>query len=167
MSDDLIARYKAMAADGLNFHGLSVLQHRQQIGKLIRRHDVKTLLDYGCGRGDPYKSPHKIWHEWGLKRPDVQLYDPAFPERAHEPRPADMVICSDVLEHIPEDEVKDFIDKLAYLGRKVLWASVCCRPAKKCFPGTDINLHVTVKPYDWWLAQLAFAHLEVVVVETP
>jgi hypothetical protein len=30
-----------------------------------------------------------------------------------------------------------------------VWASVCCRPAKKHFPD-GVNMHVTVMPLDWW-----------------
>jgi hypothetical protein len=55
-----------------------------------------------------------------------------------------------VLEHVPEDEVADFILDLFDHAKKVVWASVCCRPARKCFPNTEINLHVTVKPFEWW-----------------
>ena len=54
-------------------------------------------------------------------------------------------------------------------ARKVVWASVCCRAARKSFPGTDINLHVTVKPFQWWLDK--FEHLSpaipFVLIETP
>jgi hypothetical protein len=151
MSDELLGRYRDMAAFGGNFHGLSILQHVEQIGKLLRQHQCESVLDWGCGRADAYGSPHKIHGAWGIKRKDVHLYDPAFKSYAEKPtRKADAVICSDVLEHVPEDEVADFILDLFDHAKKVVWASVCCRPARKCFPNTEINLHVTVKPFEWW-----------------
>lgn len=149
--NELIPLYREMAAGGDQFHGLSILQHAKQIGQLIRQYDVKTVLDYGSGRGDAYRSPHKLHHEWGLKRKSITLYDPAFPQYESLPvKPRDMVVCSDVLEHVPEADVPAFIGDLYGLARKVIWASVCCRPAKKTFPNTDINLHVCVHPIEWW-----------------
>jgi hypothetical protein len=51
---------------------------------------------------------------------------------------------------------------------------VCCRPAKKFFPGTDVNLHCTIKPLEWWQEQFAQAKalftdldLQWELVETP
>ena len=170
--DSLVPLYKAMASTETgNFLGLSVLNHVKDIGRLVKEVDAKTVLDFGCGRGDAYRSPHKIHHQWGLPRASVYLYDPAF---HHAPMPTgefDLVVCSDVLEHIPEDEVPEFIHRLCKHARKAVWASVCCRPAKKVFPGTDTNLHVTVKSFDWWkdrtdLAQALYA-VRFVLVETP
>lgn len=172
VSDELLQRYREMAAGGLQFHGLSILQHKDEIRKLVKRHGVQTILDFGSGRGDAYKSPHKLHHEWGLKRSQVTLYDPAFPNIDKMPAKVyDAVVCSDVLEHVPEDEVSIFLTNLVTRARKFVWASVCCRAARKSFPGTDINLHVTVQPFEWWQAQtmhLASGHgIEFILVETP
>jgi hypothetical protein len=154
MSEDLVPRYKEMAADGIHFPGTAIMTHSQDIKKLVKQYDVKKILDYGCGRGDQYKAPHRIHADWGLKWWDVKLYDPAF-ERLDE-RPLgkhDLVVCSDVLEHIPEDQVEDVIGELFFFASKAVWASVCCRPAKKVFPNTEINLHVTIQPLPWWEAK--------------
>lgn len=149
---DYLPMYREMAAGGDSFHGVSVVQHSRVIGKLINRVEAKTLLDFGCGRGDAYKQPHRLHRAWGLKWWDVTLYDPSFPEHDEKPagRKFDGVICSDVLEHVPEDQVDAFIAELFSFATKFVWASVCCRPAKKCFPGTEINLHCTVRPAEWW-----------------
>lgn len=152
--NDLIPLYREMAAGGANFHGLSLLTHKVGIGKLIRTYKVSTVLDWGCGRGDPYRGPHKIWREWGVKWFDVWLYDPSFPTHDKPPpseKKFDLVICSDVLEHVPEADVDAFVTNLFAHARTVVWASVCCRPAKKTFPTTGENLHVTVKPLQWWI----------------
>lgn len=150
--DSLIPRYKELAKTATgNFGGLSILNHTKSIRKLAQQVQTKTMLDFGCGRGDAYRSPHKLHHELGLPRAAVTLYDPAFRESDKLPTGKfDLVVCSDVLEHIPEPEVDEFIARLFGYAEKAVWASVCCRPASKVFPGTDENLHVTVKPYDWW-----------------
>jgi hypothetical protein len=154
MENSLVPLYSDMAADGHSFRGFSILQH----AKAIRTHfvfaKVKTVLDYGCGRGDQYRSEHRLFKAWGIRWCDMYLYDPAFPQYATLPdRRFDAVICSDVLEHIPEDEVDRFIADLFNHAKKLVWASVCCRPAKKSFPGTEINLHVTLRPLEWWDAK--------------
>jgi len=148
---DLIPLYRELAAkDSNNFQGLSILQHKERIQKLAREVRAKSMLDYGCGRGDAYRSPHKLHHQLGIERANVALYDPAF--RRDDVLPTgkfDLVLCSDVLEHVPEDQVDEVIARLFSYARYAVWASVCCRPAKKTFPdGT--NMHVTVQPYEWW-----------------
>lgn len=170
--NDLIPRYREMAADGGNFLGLSILQHRKQIGKLMRKYGAVTLLDYGCGRGDAYSSPHKIYRDWGLKRHEITLYDPAFPRHDKLPgRRFDIVLCSDVLEHVPEEDTERFVGDLFNHAKVHVWASVCTRAAKKTFPSGE-NLHVTVKPLQWWLdtfdqVKLLFPFLSYTLVETP
>jgi len=160
--DSLIPDYRKLAetADG-NFGGLSILNHVKSIRSLAQQVDAKTMLDFGCGRGDAYRSPHKLHHQIGLSRGDVTLYDPAFrPTSALPTGQYDLVVCSDVLEHIPEHEVDEFVARLFGYAKKAVWASVCCRPAKKFFPGTNTNLHVTVKPIEWWRQKFTFAQAE-------
>lgn len=166
---DLRRLYREMADSGVLFYGLSIVQHAPQIGALVRSTGAKTLLDYGSGRGDAYRRPFEIHKAWGVDKP--VLYDPAFPE--HDVLPPsgfqfDGVLCSDVLEHVPETEVEAFVDELFALSRGFVWASVCCRPAKKFFPdGT--NLHVTLKPLEWWrrVFDNASCGTDWVLVETP
>lgn len=156
---DYLKAYREMAAGGKQFRGLSLLSNAERIGKFIRETGADTVLDYGSGAGDAYRSPHKVHHTWGIKRPNVALYDPSFEQYAKKPdRRFDVVICSDVLEHIPEPDVNRFIADLFNHAKLGVWASVCTRPAKKCFPdGT--NLHCTIKPYQWWHDTFAEVHL--------
>lgn len=157
MTRSLIAQYQQMAASGDVFRGLSILQHEAQITEIVRKygvrsseHGTKKLLDYGCGAGDAWKPPHRLHRKLGLRWFEVYTYDPAFPENAQEPHGLyDGVLCSDVLEHIPEHELDETVKRLFSHARKFVWASVCCRPANKTFPdGT--NLHVTLRPMQWW-----------------
>jgi hypothetical protein len=158
MENSLVPLYREMAADERTFLGFSILQHAKAIGTALKLVNAKTVLDYGCGRGDAYHGEYKLFKQWGIKWSDLVLYDPAFPQHARKPeRRFDAVICSDVLEHIPEEEVDRFVADLFNHARKLVWASVCCRRAKKTFPGTDTNLHVTIKPLEWWDAKFVEA----------
>lgn len=170
MADDLIPLYREMAATGLHFRGLTILHHHPQIADLVKRHKAKSLLDYGCGAGEAWKQPHRFHRLLGLRWFDVKLYDPAFPDYAEKPHGKfDGVLCSDVLEHVPEAEVPELVARLFGHARRFVWASVCCRPAKKVFPGTETNLHVTLQPVDWWreVFEAQCGGLPFDLVETP
>lgn len=172
--DSLVPEYRKMAKAGSdNFHGCSILQHADSISKMVRVLRVKTYLDFGCGRGDAYRSPHKLWHHLGLDRKNVTLFDPAFSRDNVLPptgRKFDLVVCSDVLEHLPEGEVDAFIERLFSYARHGVWASVCCRPAKKFF-SDGRNLHVTVKSFSWWFEKFEAAakkhNVVFTLIETP
>lgn len=166
---NLIPLYRQMAADGASFRGLTILEHRKQIAQLCRQHKAASLLDYGCGAGDAWRAPHRLHRDLGLRWFNVTLFDPAFEDHNEKPYGMfDGVLCSDVLEHIPEDELDTLIATLFSHARSFVWASVCCRPAKKSFPdGT--NLHVTQHPMDWWQERFQRVPYRVpfTLVETP
>jgi hypothetical protein len=154
MSEEMIARYREMIDAGSNnFQGLGILQYADEIGELLRKHDARTVLDYGSGRGAQYERPHKIHEGWGVPLPT--LYDPAFETHDRLPKGKfDAVICSDVLEHIPQEELPKLVRRLFDYSSKIVWASVCCRAAKKTFPDGH-NLHVTIEGFWWWQAKFA------------
>ena len=170
----LIHMYRRMAKTGLHFRGLSILQHKDMIGEICTTHRPVSLLDYGCGAAEAYLEPHFVHREWGIHDACMRLYDPAFkqfktppPEGAH----FDGVLCSDVLEHIPESEVDEFVDRLFSHANLFVWASVCCRPAgKKMLDGS--NPHVTLHELAWWhnvffAAALRHPGPQFYLVETP
>ena len=50
--------YREMADTGVQFKGLSILQHAEDIGRFIRDVGATSMLDWGCGGGMAYGSPH-------------------------------------------------------------------------------------------------------------
>lgn len=163
---DYLKAYREMAAGGKQFRGLSLLSNAKRIGDFIRELNAGTVLDYGSGAGDAYRDPHKVHHTWGLKWQNVTCYDPSFKQYAKKPdRRFDVVICSDVLEHIPEQDVDRFIADLFDHAKLGVWASVCTRPAKKFF-SDGTNLHCTIKPVEWWRSKFEAKGLRWELVET-
>lgn len=153
VGNNLLDEYRKLAAKGENFHGLSILQYKVLLGRLVHETGSTSLLDYGCGRGDAWHSPHQLHHYLGIRRKNLCLYDPSFPK--HDKLPTgkyDGVLCSDVLEHVPGELVGGVIATLFGYANKFVWASICCRPAKKSF-ADGTNMHVTVKPMEWWESQ--------------
>lgn len=166
----MIPDYRELAKHAdKNFQGLSILNHVKSIRTLLTETDSHTMLDFGCGRGEAYKSPHKLYKQLGLPRHAVTLYDPAFMPTSKLPVGCfDLVVCSDVLEHLVPEETGAFIERLFGYANKAVWASFCARPAKKFFPDGR-NLHTCVQPFGWWLEKFnaACEGKRFVLVETP
>lgn len=121
--------------------------HRQapQIRELANAMETRDILDYGSGKGTLADALHEF---------EVKNYDPAFPETSKTPQPADLVICGDVLEHIEPDCLDAVLDDLKRVTKKVLFATVATRPAKKTLPDGR-NAHLIQEDMMWWLPKLA------------
>ena len=142
----LVVQYRKLLRQGY-CSGRSIVPFVQDIAELVRATRAKTLLDYGCGQGEQYLVDG-VQRAWGGTVPT--LYDPAWP--AHDTLPPgafDGVICTDVLEHLPESDVQDVLAELHRRAMRFLFLSVCCRKASKKLPdGRDP--HQTIKPEEWW-----------------
>lgn len=106
----------------------------------------RTVLDYGCGKGTLVATLKKS----GIIACD---FDPGIPEKARTPFPADLVVCTDVLEHVEQDRLNITIEELVRLTVKCLFVVISTRPAGKMLP-SGRNAHLTVKSADWWRIRL-------------
>lgn len=136
-------------------------EHVDGIARMVRwwRSRVKNrlprLLDYGSGKGFQYLTK-RIHEQWGGVLP--YCYDLGVFHLAARPTGRfDGIICTDVMEHLEEEDIQDvFSDLVAYIGDRrpaFVYMNICCRPAwKKFSDGT--NLHKTIQPPDWWEGQI-------------
>lgn len=114
--------------------------HVRELAEALKTSDV---LDYGCGKGT-----------LALNLPwPIRQYDPAVPAFADRPEPADLVVCTDVLEHIEIECLDALLDDLRRVTLKVLVSAVATRPAKKKLPDGR-NAHLIIQPIEWWLPKL-------------
>ena len=119
--------------------GMSLVEHLETIDNIIEEHNIETSLDYGCGKA----RFHPL--NWNFDK-----YDPAVPEFSNKPKKQyDLVISTDVMEHIPRDGVDYVIEDIFKLAKKFVFVTVACRPAKNILPN-GANAHVTVENEDWW-----------------
>ena len=115
------------------------------VQNLINKEKPQSLLDYGCGQSDLYKLITGV--------PTVDRYDPAIPGIDVKPTGEyDLVVCTDVMEHIPEDTVDEVLQDLQLLG-KTVYIVISCVPAYAKLPNGE-NAHTTVKPQKWWVTKL-------------
>jgi len=164
---ELLDQYRAMHRDGdvrrgmpaeKTFDGKSLPRQAQRILKLIQRTGARTLLDYGSGKGKQY-GPMSIsendvvrWNSmqeyWGVE--SIRCYDPGYaPFSALPEGRFDGVVCTDVLEHCPEEDLPWIVGELFGYARLFVFANVACYPAVKTLPNGE-NAHCTVRPVEFW-----------------
>lgn len=129
-----------------------------QLGFIQRHLDrlgpIRTIADYGCGQSRLV--------DWLAKLHDAQAmrFDPAMPAYTTPLEgPCDLVICTDVMEHVPEVEVDAVLADIRRLSPAAFF-NISLRPAKTYLPNGD-NAHCTVRPQSWWEDRLhpLFPHL--------
>ena len=119
---------------GKTFTGRFLRPHAPFVKEIIDRLGIKTVLDYGCGKGQQYEwvmERHGCTIEewWGVK---VTKYDPAYPPFAAEPEGTfDLVICTQVLGSIPVSDRAWVIDRLYGLSTMAIYVSERLGGARK------------------------------------
>jgi len=168
----LVEQYKLMHLEGethlgippeKTFPGESLPKEAARIKRLIKQTGAKTILDYGAGKGQQYLPLRIADEEERTEYPDIRsywavdeirCYDPGYqPFTALPSGKFDGVICTDVLEHCPEEDIPWILDELFAFAGKFVYANVACFPARKRLPSGG-NAHCTIKPVRWWEEQL-------------
>jgi 2-polyprenyl-3-methyl-5-hydroxy-6-metoxy-1,4-benzoquinol methylase len=103
-----------------------------------------TILDYGCGKGTLQRA---------LSELDIREYDPGILGKDALPQPADLVVCTDVLEHVEPQCLDAVIEHVLSLSKKACLIAVACRPGKR--PMADGSMeHRTIQDQKWWKLKL-------------
>lgn len=148
------------------FPGASLPKEAARIKRLIKDTGAKTILDYGAGKGQQYWPRRMLDEQEGIDYPDVRsfwgvqdirCYDPGFKPFTELPTGTfHGVICTDVLEHCPEEDIPWILGELFGFAEKFVYLNVACFPARKRLPSGG-NAHCTIKPVKWWEEQLRSA----------
>lgn len=155
-----IELYKEAHERGL-FPGVTILEHEKQIVAFLCSLEVaygwpmRSAIDWGCGKAKAWST---LAEKLGLER--VFLYDPALKKYRNLPSdPQDIVICCDVLEHIPEHLLKKEILKILTYAEYGVFFSICLRKAGAKLK-TGEQAHATIKPASWWLSLISQVMIE-------
>jgi len=149
---NLLDQYRDMHAAG-HFPGHSTEKWSDDIKALIAEHQATSILDYGCGKGMQYYTK-RLHADWGVEMP--ALYDPGVPQLADRNilnRSYDLVICTDVMEHLEGAGLYLAFKDILFAANKAAFIAITCRPAKKTLPDGR-NCHLTVQPPIWWRGYL-------------
>jgi len=143
---------------GDSFPGKSLFRQLPRIRNLVRASGATSLLDYGCGKGLQYQASRIFIGDEAIEESvqdylDVDYiyrYDGAYPPFTKLPEDRfDGVICTDVLEHCPEQDLPWIVAELFSYARKFVFASVAGYPAEKLLPNGE-NAHCTQLDSRWW-----------------
>jgi len=126
------------------FYGVGGGKYAETVLKLKEAIKADSILDYGCGKSYLAKAlPFAIWE-----------YDPAIKGKEESPRPADIVISTDVLEHIEPERLLFVLDDLRRCVRKIGYFVISTIPAGK-FLADGRNTHLIVHGQNWWSTKLS------------
>ena len=128
-------------------YGNTGAKMRRFLNPWIRRSRARSVLDYGAGRGGLV---------FQVDAPEAAIrhqYDPAIPELDSIPLSSyDLVLCTDVLEHLDEKEVPGVLSEIRSLTGKAILI-IGTAPARASLPSGE-NAHATVRPASWWVQEV-------------
>lgn len=146
ISPELKALNAQLHRDNLAF-GVGGGKHAEIVKKLaasLKTDGVVSVLDFGCGKGHLAKAlSFPIWE-----------YDPAVPGKDESPRKADLVVATDVLEHIEPDRLVFVLGELKRCVQRIGYFTIHMGAARKTY-ADGRNTHLIQKGATWWEGVLA------------
>lgn len=148
--------YKAIQEQMHDTHeryGVSGSEHASRVfmagAQIVKKFGKCDILDYGCGK-ETLKS---AMEESFPAIPGMRVvgYDPGREGFDAEPRQAQVVVCTDVMEHVEPECVDAVLRHLCELTEHVAIIDVALTPAIKHLPDGR-NAHICLKSRDWWLS---------------
>lgn len=157
-------RYNAAWSTG-DYKPMVGLYYARNLYKMNYFKDCKKLLDVGCGTGAAVKYHREIggidaygidfaepaketWKEIGVDKYCQVASAENIPYQSNE---FDMVTCTDVLEHIPEENVQKALDEMWRVGSKDFFFIIALEPARSKMPHDGSEPHICLKSPNWWV----------------
>ena len=143
MSEEYIKQYEILHKQDKSY-GASHEDYLEEVSLFIEYLQPKNVLDYGCGKGVMLNNLIK-------KYPKINFYgyDPAIPKYKEIPsQKIDMIINTDVLEHIPEEYLPEVMKEISSLCSNCFFA-LHHALAYTILPNGQ-NAHCTIKPPFWY-----------------
>jgi hypothetical protein len=128
--------------------GADGAKHAAAAADYYRKLGATTLLDYGCGEG-------RLRAELEKADPPirVQEYDPGIKGKGGMPKPCDLVVCSDVLEHVEPAKLPAVLDHIYRIAGMGAYFVIATRKANATLPDGR-NAHLIVEPAAWWIDKI-------------
>jgi hypothetical protein len=136
-------------------YGTQSRKWAEVVDDLAKAINLKTILDYGCGKG-------LLAQSLTPKGYTVNEYDPCIEGKETPPEPHEFVVCTDVLEHIEPECLDAVLKDLQRVTVGHGFYVIATRPARRLMPdGT--NTHRIIETREWWLEKL-MKHFQIVRV---
>ncbi len=143
-------------------YGASGSKYFKDICLIIDILNPKTILDYGCGKGALVNQISEAFPHI-----DVYGYDPAIEGKNELPlsKKVDLLLNTDVLEHIPEEEIESVINQISNISKNCYFA-LDHALADTILPNGK-NAHCTIKPVYWYERLFSKYFKEITILESP
>jgi hypothetical protein len=140
---DLVEKSKTFHLETKGWQGLHMVPYVPSIKQLAIKHNIKSLLDYGCGKGHQYSKTHE-WEPGVVSTLDQYLgvdnvykFDPCWKEFETPPpmdKKFDAIILIQCIGFIPDNDIP------------VLKRMLMQQTSKFCFIGEAYSTYGNVKP---------------------
>jgi hypothetical protein len=145
------------------YSGIATINYSHDIKNLVDKHNAKTLLDYGCGKGHHYDQDKGAWFndttfdKW-LNIESVYLFDPAVPNLSVFPKDGqqfDAVIAIQSLAGIPDQDFPIVVDQLMKMTKKFCFIGTKLKKGKssKSVEGSEQYFKEDRVDPQWWKHQ--------------
>jgi len=131
------------AAGGKRWH--------KAVKEIAEKNKANTILDYGCGKGSLCKR---------LPDYDCRNYDPAIERLSATPEPADLVVCTDVLEHVEPGCLDNVLADIYRCTDHIAFLVISNQTAKKNL-SDGRNAHLIVESGAWWVNKIRDAGFKI------
>lgn len=111
-----------------------------------------AILDYGAGKCTLSQALGPAYR--------VTNYDPCIEGLDTPPQPHDIVACTDVMEHIEPEFIRETLAELRRLTKQRILFVVSVKPAQKTL-ADGRNAHISLYPMETWLDMMRAAGFEV------
>ena len=161
---------KKFQKENSGWAGTDCKSYHNYIRSLMDKYDAKTVLDYGCGKGNqyidvvPYILPNKqltepMTFQTRINAESVYKYDPCVEKFEIEPvgEKFDVVICTQVLGSIPNLDIPWLKDKLMNYATKFVFIGLHSpdKPVKAKKRMYDPNWTTYPRTIEWYQEQFA------------
>lgn len=142
-------KLNAQLHDDRDDYGSNGQRHADAVAHYAENYLCSSILDYGCGKGTLAKAMRERFNR------DVAEYDPCIEGKDALPEPADLVVCTDVLEHIEPEMLDNVLNHLRDLTKNIGLFLVHTGPAKKILQDGR-NAHLIQQHPHWWLQKIIY-----------
>lgn len=115
-----------------------------RVTTLIQIFEPQSILDYGCGKGALASALNKEFPNI-----PISLYDPGIPQFSTEPPECDMVICTDVLEHVEPAFIGKVLDHISKKTKQIAYFIVHTGDCGHKLPDGR-PAHILQREQVWW-----------------
>lgn len=141
LSDEYRSQLEQLHTEKSDF-GTTSGMYAPLIKGIIKKFRPHDMLDYGAGK-------QTLKTALGIEE-GYHAYDPAIQEIADVPNPHDLVVCTDVLEHIEPLYLQRVLDDLQRVTQKVGFLAIHTGKALNHLPDGR-NAHLIQEPARWWM----------------